>query len=267
MAQSIEHFYDDFSATFVKDFVRGNRRNDRQHRFFHDAVPPDIRSVLVIGCGSGQGSHYLATHVAPQANILAVDISAENLRLAGALFPHPRVEYRKVNVVEDALDGQWELIVLPDVYEHIPKAMRATLHARMDRLLAPNGRILITVPTPAAQAHVLASGGTLQIVDEPVTLADLMQMAADVQGVVTFFAMVSIWRTDDYIYAVVEREGEPSRPLARADKLPVKGHPHRHALARAGQSIWRFLGVARWQRWRRERLIRTVIHPRDRAMP
>ena len=259
MDERIEHFYDEFSETFLRDYVRGNRRNERQHRFFEEAIPPDTTRALVIGCGSGEGARFIATRVARQASIVAVDISAQNLRLAEKLFNHPRIEYRKLNVVTDPLAGEWELVVLPDVYEHIPRDLRSTLHARLDRLLSPTGRILVSVPTPAAQAQVLSSGGDLQIVDEPVTLDDLVRMARDVRATVTYFAMVSIWRTDDYIYAVLERGGGQCRPLDRADKLPVKGHPRQNRVVRGWRSTARFLGFHRLLRWRRQRRIRAFV--------
>ncbi|MGH8247327.1 MAG: class I SAM-dependent methyltransferase, partial [Gammaproteobacteria bacterium] len=236
MSENVESFYDGFSATFVGDYVRGNRRCERQHRFFSDAIPKTTTAVLVIGCGSGQGAHYIATRVAKQANVLAIDISAENLRLARALFPHPRIEYRKVDVVAEHLEGVWDIIAFPDVYEHIPRQMRTALHAKLDKLLAPRGRILLTVPTPAGQAETVASGGKLQIVDEPVTLSDLTGMAGDVHAVVSYYAQVSIWRTNDYAYAVVERGSAMCRPVASADRIALKGFPPKNPIARTARA-------------------------------
>jgi hypothetical protein len=77
-------------------------------------------------------------------------MSGENLRLARAIFDHPRSEYRKADVIRDPFDGEWQAIVLPDVYEHIPKAAREVLHEKLDPLLCSDGKILFTVPGPGA---------------------------------------------------------------------------------------------------------------------
>lgn len=259
MSQQVEQFYDEFSSTFVGDYVRGNRRCERQHRFFTDAIAPGTESVLVVGCGSGLGAHYIATRVAPRARILAVDISAQNIALARALYPHPRIEYRKLDVITEPLEGQWDVITFPDVYEHIPRAARAPLHARLNQLLAPRGRVVLTVPTPAGQAETVASGGQLQIVDEPVTLPDVMKLAEEVRGTVGFYALVSIWRTNDYAYAVVERGTEACQRLAAADRLPIKGHIRLGLAARAAAALHRALGLRKLGRWWRRRRVSRLL--------
>ena len=254
MTSEVEAFYDSFSRKFVEDIVEGNERVDQQLSFFSRAIPMGVKSVLVIGCGSGQGAHFIAT-IFPSAKLLAVDISSENLRLAQNVFAHPRIEYRQVNVIADPLDGEFEVIVLPDVYEHIPKEARNVLHERFDRLLTPSGRILFTVPSPGKQNSLYATGEGLQIVDEIVTLEDLNLVAHDVSGVLTYFNMVSVWETSDYIHAVVERGVEPIRLVEEADKLPIKGWSPRTIWTRGKDFLGYRFGLYRFRQDLRRRQI------------
>jgi SAM-dependent methyltransferase len=209
----------------------------------------------VIGCGSGQGAHFIASRITKNAKILAVDISSENLRLARDVYNHPRIEYRQIDVTRDPLEGQWEAIILPDVYEHIPKEARQVLHEKLDRHLSRSGKILFTVPSPGKQASLYATGEGLQIVDEVVTLEDLNRVAQDVGGVLTYFNMVSIWETNDYIHAVVERTAETVRPIGESDKVPIKGWMQRSLWQRGRDSLSVRLGIHKLhQDWRRRRI-------------
>ena len=99
VVSQVETFYNNFSPTFIRDYIYGNKRIQKQLEFFTKAIHPDTKRILVIGCGSGQGTHFIAKWVAKQAQILAVDISSENLRLAQCLFSHPRIEYRTKRAV------------------------------------------------------------------------------------------------------------------------------------------------------------------------
>lgn len=255
MVDEVEAFYDDFSDRFVVDLAEGNERIEQQLIFFSRAIPASTRSILVVGCGSGQGAHHLATKVARGARVLAVDISAENLRMAQTLFADSRIEYRKVDITRDSLDERFDVIALPDVYEHIPLAGRPALHAKFNELLSEGGKILFTIPSPGKQASLYASGQGLQVVDEVVTLADLEQVARDVGGALTYYSVISVWEANDYIHALVERGAERVRPILASDKLPLKGWPRRALWRRGLEFLGHRLRLHKLhQDWRRRRI-------------
>jgi SAM-dependent methyltransferase len=235
-ADAVESFYDEFSAQFVRDVVHGNERVRRQRRLLASAIHPTTREILVIGFGSGEIARSVA-EIVPAARVTAVDISGRNLAMATALFAHPRVSYRKLDVTRERLEGAYDVVVFPDVYEHIPADAREELHAQLDRILSPRGRILLTLPSPAHQEALRRRGHGLQVVDETVTLEDLMALARDVHGAVTYFNSISVWHTNDYLHAIVERGAEEERPIEAADRIPLKG------LARPGrwQLAWKRL--------------------------
>ena len=151
-------------------------------------------------------------------------------------------------------EGEWDAIVLPDVYEHIPRDDRDALHARLARLLAPAGRLVITVPTPAAQRDLVAEGGELQVVDEDVTLDDLRRLADDVGGVLAYYCSVHVWKTHDYVHAVVERGADETRPLRPEDRVPIHVAAPRPLARRVADRLVRPLARA----WRRRRALRAL---------
>lgn len=226
MTSNPRDFYDAFSSTFVRDYVRGNRRVDRQLEFVSAATPSNARRALVIGCGSGESSVFLA-ELLPDSHVLGVDLSPRNIELANRLFPHPRVTYRVADMTRDALDGEqpFDVILLPDVYEHIPVDARGTLHRTLRRLLTSRGRILLTLPSPGKQKALAESGEGLQPVDETITLSDLSDLANAVDADLTHFNLVSIWDSNDYVHAVVERGSGTLGPLDSHSRIPLKGWP------------------------------------------
>ena len=136
----IEAYYDAFSQRFINDIARGNSRIDRQLEFFACTIPRDAQSVLVLGFGSGQSVHFIAERLTRyDARVVGLDLSAENVRFAETLYPHPRVRYRQADLTTQPLDDTYDVVVLPDVYEHIPVSARPPLHAQIARILTQTG--------------------------------------------------------------------------------------------------------------------------------
>jgi len=251
---AVERFYDGFSARLLRDWIEGNRRVECQFRFLREALPASLGSILVVGCGNGAVARRLAARVAPRARVLALDLSGENVDVARRFFGHPRVEFRRADIIRDRVEGPWHAIVLPDVYEHIPASERPGVHARLAALLAPRGRLLLTLPSPGHQAWLRARGEELQVVDESVELSDLIALADDVGGTLAYYNRVSVWRTDDYVHAVIERGDPKPHPVGPPDQVPLKtqGPPGGWArtlparlLARATRALRRFRATRR----------------------
>lgn len=224
MANEVEQFYDVFSQRYIKDYVQGNARVRRQITFFSDAIPTDTQSILVIGCGSGESALHLVTRVAPQAHVLAVDLSAQSVAMAQKLFPHERITYKQVDVIKDNLVGQWDVIAMPDVLEHIPVEAREAMYDRFNQLLSSRGRVLITCPAPNSRRSRRREAGELQIIDEDVTVDDLRGFASATGTRLSFYRLVSIWHPNDYFHAMLEREPDVEAGLSVQTATPIKGH-------------------------------------------
>src|SRR5690606_17496356 len=112
-------------------FVEGNPRIDRQFEFVERSIPPTAKTVLVLRCGCGEVAHFIASRVPTVRKVLGVDISSNYIKIAKELYPHPRVRYRRLDLTIADLPGTWDVIILPDVYEHIPLAARPSLHGKI----------------------------------------------------------------------------------------------------------------------------------------
>ena len=232
---TIHLFYEEFAANFVRDYIHGNERVKRQRRFLSMALPRESQKILILGCGSGETAFHIATKVAPGARIVGVDISAAALGVAKSLFAHEQIEYRHGDIIDaiaETPSGEWDYIILPDVYEHIARERRAALHAKLNSLLTNDGAVLLTIPSPAKQEFLRASGTGLQPIDEIVTLEDLAELGTDIHGTITYFNIISVWQRNDYVHAVIQRGGDQTGPIGLVESVPLRGWPHRGLLVR-----------------------------------
>jgi SAM-dependent methyltransferase len=263
MSVDVKGYYDDRSRQWAMQFASGNRRIDRQRDFVSAAIRRDAGRVLIIGCGIGDLAHHIASRVAPAAQVLATDISDEAVDIARRLHAHRRVTYRVLDAVTDAVEGEYDVIILPDTYEHIPVPLRRTLHERLARVMSAHAMCILTLPSPSHQRYLAERGEGLQIIDEVVTLDDLRAFAHDVGGELSYFNMIHVWRANDYIHAVIERGASAARPLVIADRTPLKRAPDaawRRRLQRA-TGLRALSGLLR--RWR----IRRILGQLGRASP
>jgi SAM-dependent methyltransferase len=254
----IRVYYDDFArSTFARDYVHGNRRVERQHDFLRRAVPSCCRRILVIGCGYGDSSNYLARKITPGAEILAVDISSVCIAMARELHAHPNIEFRRLDVVKEGIPGRWDCIIFPDVYEHIPANARPILHGKLKKALTERGTILLTCPSPAHQDFLREKGEGLQVVDETVTLEDYLRLAEETDGLLTYYSVISVFRSGDYVHVVIERGMEKTEPLDDTQKIAIKGWESDSLLARVWKRGRSAFGIDRIRRYlRRLRLKR-----------
>jgi 2-polyprenyl-3-methyl-5-hydroxy-6-metoxy-1,4-benzoquinol methylase len=261
--EKIRGFYEEFATKFLADYIHGNERVKRQCQFFSMILPRESRKILILGCGSGEAAFHIATKVAPRARILALDISAAALEIANKLFSHERIEYRQGDAIERAPDGKWDFVILPDVYEHVPRERRGALHAELNSLMSKEGAVLLTVPSPAKQASLRTSGTGLQPIDEIVTLEDLLELATDVQAVITYFNVISVWERNDYIHAVIQRGGDQTGPIGLVDSVPLRGRAYRGICVRGREFVLYRLRLFKLQElgrlWKVRRRIRRTL--------
>jgi SAM-dependent methyltransferase len=150
----------------------------------------------------------------PQAEVIGADISPVSIEVARTCFHLPNLSYRVGVIEEGTLEGKFDLILMMDVYEHIARADRAKLHAAIRSLLADESRLVFTVPAPRLQQKGrVSSPEGMQPVDEDVTIADIVQLAADADMYVLYYREVGIWRYGDYAHFVLGRY-EHLKPVA-----------------------------------------------------
>ena len=183
--------------------------------------------VLELGCGVGTLTGLLAAML-PKGRLLAVDLSPGSIAQARErLGGMPRVELAVADVVNDPIEGPFDMVVLPDILEHIPLGQHPKLFLRLRGLLAPQGRVLIHSPDPHYCEWLHANHPELlQVVDQPLHLAPLAAVVAEAGLSVRHYQRHCIW-ADRPDYMAMLLEHSPAGHDYRQLPAPAPGLQHR----------------------------------------
>jgi SAM-dependent methyltransferase len=115
-------------------------RHTRYHDFFTNRVRAGDR-VLDVGCGIGAVAFDMAERSG--ASVVAIDLSEDHIKTARSRFQHPRIEFRVQDGRKPSPDGQFDIVVLSNILEHLPE--RPAFLRDVQRAVSPS-KILIRVP-------------------------------------------------------------------------------------------------------------------------
>lgn len=239
----VKEFYDEFAGrVLMRDFYFLNLRQDAIRRLCKKFIKRNDR-VLEIGCGVGIITKYLQSI---SSYVLAVDIGENNVRIAREYAASRNCEVRRLDIIEEAdklgSDQKFDVVLLPDVIEHIPKSNYRKLFATIEGVLADGGRVIITHPTPEVQEYLKAhKPEVMQVVDEHVELSDILG-ATSLKPV--FFSYRDISGRNEYVHLVLTSNREYSE--AGPKKSVVD-----HFVYRLRKYRWRFSNLAFLKRIRK----------------
>lgn len=204
----IAAYYDARIDGKLRDFVDANPRIEAAIETLSMWAPAAPRRVLEIGCGIGASAWRMA-RAWPSAEVIGTDLSAASIEVARTCFQRSNLEYESGAAQEQLIGGTFDLVVLMDVYEHIPRADRPALHAGLRDLLSDESRLVITVPGVLLQQHDrVRNPAGLQPVDEPVTPADVMRLAEETRTRLLYYREIGVWEYGDYLHLVLGRHEE-----------------------------------------------------------
>lgn len=205
-AQKIKDFYNDHNLNIlVRDYIFGNKRFETAINFVNKSIPHDITRILDIGCGIGYSSWLLKRHFT-KANVLGIDLSNKSIDVAKKLFVHPQIIFNAGDITRLSINDSFDLITMLDIYEHIPKNSREPLHERLRDLISDNGWLVVTTPTVEHQAYLRETRPEgLQIIDEDLSIEDLIKLAQNLNMGVTSLRKVAVWHYYDYQHLVARR--------------------------------------------------------------
>lgn len=235
----VSAFYDEFVDRQTR--VGVNRRHREivawLRRF---GLRPDD-DVLELGCGVGTVTGLLSAEL-PGGSILGVDLSPRSIATAQQrLASHANVSLMAADVVSADVDGRYDVVLLPDVIEHIPLELHDALFARIASWVKPDGFVLLHYPNPHHLEWCHANHPErLQIVDQPIH-ADLLTANAYRHGLyLAHYERYSIWlREGDYIVAVLR----PTSGVGEFTRLPQPSPSlFTRAFRRAKRAARRLLG-------------------------
>ena len=116
-------------------------RHTKYHDFFVNRIQSTER-VLDIGCGNGA----LASDIAERAgaDVVGIDLYEPYIEIANDQFAHPRVTYILGDALKDLPEGDFQVIVMSNVLEHLPD--RENFLKKIQQGVT-RARFLIRVPT------------------------------------------------------------------------------------------------------------------------
>ncbi|MDQ3100619.1 MAG: class I SAM-dependent methyltransferase [Bacteroidota bacterium] len=199
----IKDFYDRFVPA-----QRNAGVNERHHLILSLVIEHGAllaRNVLEIGCGIGTFTGLLAQK-ARKSRILAVDISPASISDAqSSLKKYRNLELRVLDILSDPLSGLFDMIILPDVLEHIPEEHRHVLFVKLATLLHRNGKILIHSPDPDHLEYLKEQHPEkLQLIDVPLHLGTIVPEIEAAGLRLHYFQRHSIWNSSpDYMALVL----------------------------------------------------------------
>lgn len=168
-------------------------------------------TVLEIGCGIGTLSGLLASFLNADKQLTALDVSDESIRIAKErLKKHGGINWVEGSVLNATLNNTFDVIVLPDVLEHIPLQTHNELFQKLATCLKPTGFIAVHIPFP----HYLDwcrkhTPETLQVIDQSLHLHLLTESIYANGFSIVHMETYSIWmKPVDYQFLLLKPNGQ-----------------------------------------------------------
>jgi trans-aconitate 2-methyltransferase len=224
--KTAREYYDAFAVRQLQAGV--NARHRAIQKWLDDFGLRPGAKVLEIGCGIGTQTELIAQSLRGEGAIVAVDLSPRSIELARQrLRHHPEVAFVAGDVLEIELAGPFDVVVLPDVIEHIPIEHHRQLFQKVRGWLNTEGWVLIHIPNPFflewCRDH---RPDLLQIIDQPIFLETLLENVKPSGFYVHYLNTYRIWVQEcDYQVIVLKPRTEPmefhflSEPPPFAERL------------------------------------------------
>jgi 2-polyprenyl-3-methyl-5-hydroxy-6-metoxy-1,4-benzoquinol methylase len=209
-------FYNDFVNRQLKSGIYSRHRHILKKLLQLNLC--NAKNVFEIGCGIGTVSGLILKHLR-KGTLLAIDLSPDSIEVAKQrLSKFQNVEFVAADVMEFEIQQQFDMIVLPDVLEHIPMEQHHELFVKLKQLLNPGGKIVIHIPNPYHLDCCRAQGMEMQIIDQALYLPLLVDNLKETGLFVSYLEVYSIWvKEGDYQFITLEHEEKfaTSTPVIR----------------------------------------------------
>ncbi|GAA4784206.1 hypothetical protein GCM10023231_09850 [Olivibacter ginsenosidimutans] len=208
--EDIVSYYNTVVQTKLHNYLYGNPRVDAAWKTILTYAPRKKQPLRILEVGCGVGSICYRMHKRwPDAQITGIDISSKSIEIASKLFGNQHTTFVEGILTPETFSGNFDLIIFMDVYEHIAVADRPVVHAAIRKLLANQGRLILSVPTPHnLKWSAVHKPETMQPVDEHISLSIINQLSVDTATEVLLYQIKNIWRVGDYAHIVFERNND-----------------------------------------------------------
>ena len=204
-SKDVIRFYDEYSSRQQRIGV--NERHESIFRLLKEKGLKPNHKVLELGCGIGTFTSLIIPYL-NQGKILAVDISDKSIEIANKKYSSSNTKFLAVDATTyDFKDKTFDVIVLPDVLEHIPIELHDALFNKLQSVLNDNGFIFIHIPNPYFLKWCESNRPEdLQVIDQPITTDILVESTYKNNLFIEELKTYSIWVKDkDYQYIVLRK--------------------------------------------------------------
>lgn len=194
--------------------------------------------VLEIGCGVGTVTGLIAEKLGKGGSVLAVDLSPRSVEAARErLAGRANVRLVAADVLDLDLPETFDVVVLPDVIEHIPAELHGALFEKIASWSRPTGFVLLHYPNPWYTTWCREHRpDLLQLVDQPVHAHEVATHAWAHGLYLDFLETYTIWIEEgDYVVAVL-------RPVRSGSAFTPKPSPAPTLLQRVRGRVRKLLG-------------------------
>jgi trans-aconitate 2-methyltransferase len=207
--KDIAKWYDKFSKTQENEGI--NFRNKKIQEWLIKFGLKEDSKVLEIGCGVGTQTELLAEYLNEKGSILSNDLSEKSIELAKKrLKSYDNISFLSGDIVKQNIEGKFDIILLPDVLEHIPIVDHNLLFKKIRYLIKPEGFILIHIPNPNyLQWCHENTPEMLQIIDQPIHTSILVENIYPNDLYIDYLETYSIW-IDNNDYQIIRLKPNPN---------------------------------------------------------
>ena len=143
----VSKYYDSEWAKLEKEKLTGiNSRHRYILKFLLENGMKSSDSILEIGCGIGTLSSFICSKL-KKGHLTGVDISPETIEQNKVRYKHIKnVDFIVSDMTDFSIDKKYDIIILPDVLEHIPIEAHDNIFKTIKGLIKPEGFIFINIP-------------------------------------------------------------------------------------------------------------------------
>ncbi len=190
----VADWYDDYTKQQIEMGINARNRSI-QNSLVKFGLQKN-HEVLEIGCGIGTQTQLLAEYLNSPSQITAVDISPKSIEIAKHRYDHFKgLKWIAADFVTYPAEKQYDVILLPDVIEHIPVDQHKALFANIRKSLKKDGFVLIHIPQPYYQEWAKVElPDKMQVIDQSIYTDVLAQNVYCNDLYIRHLETYSIWQ-------------------------------------------------------------------------
>ena len=231
--RDLPKFYDLFSNRQLKAGVT-RRHNHILNGMVKFGLKPG-HNVLEVGCGIETLTGLIGKFL-ENGSLLALDFSPESINIAKKrLKGLKNVELLEKNFLKFETDKRFDVVVFPDVLEHIPLENHFELFKKAANLMATDAFIYINIPNPYYLSWCKQKNPeVLQIIDQPVYSDKLINDIYPHGLMIYYLETYSLWVKNDYQVIVLKKSNDQNN----FPEIPYKPKPIFSRVKNRLKSFW-----------------------------